>query len=198
MNDPSIREVLEAKMAELQAQIAEIQEALNGLELAEELAGMSSNTPQPRSTTRALKDENKSNAQLLIETISDSFKTISTIAEEMSLSPEGVRSALYQKRVQKGIQTRDQGGKKSYRYFRIKLQDTENDKTSTLRAGVMDMLSSSPGKVFQTFEVANRLEGKVPSEAINFRGSVAATLSILVKDRRIKKAKTGGYYVGTS
>lgn len=192
MTKPSARTILLGKLSKLQDQIQEIQTALDGLDRAEELAGISTNA---HVRPKAARDENKSNAQILVEAISDNFKTIAELEKELPISRDEIRNALYQKRVQRGIKSRDLGGVKAYRYFSGKREEGGQGDPVTLRGAVLDLLKANAGKAIQTSEIASRLEGKVGSAAINFQGSVAATLSTLVRIGKIKKSKAGGYYI---
>jgi hypothetical protein len=192
MNKPNARTILQEKLSKLQDQIQEIQAALDGLDRAEELAGISTNA---HARTKGARDESKSNAQILVEAISANYKTIAELEKELPISRDEIRNALYQKRVQRGIKTRDLGGVKSYRYLPGKRTEGGQEEPATLRGAVLDLLESNAGDVIQTPEIASRLKGKVESGAVNFQGSVAATLSTLVRIGKIKKAKAGGYYI---
>jgi len=178
MSTASIREALEAKKAE-------IEDALRELDRIEDLAGFTG----PRAPE-------KSNSQAVLESISKKPKTLADIAEEVGLTKGQVYHALTSHRLRKIVRPVVLGVD---RHFALKTwregqrDDEVTSEPPTLTDAIVSLLAEHSGGPMKTVEVSNALLGKVDTTAKNFHGTVASTLSALVKSGRIQRVAGKGY-----
>lgn len=181
MSTPSLREILEAKKAEIEA-------ALRELDRIEALAGNSGYVVPLKS--------GKSNSQAVLESISKTPKPIEDISEEVDLTREQVYHALTSHRLRKIVRPVVIDGE---RRFALKSwregqgEDSNTAEAPTLTDAIVDLLAKNAGGPMKTADVANALLGKVDTTAKNFHGTVASTLSALVKAGRLRRVQGQGY-----
>lgn len=176
MSNLSVREALEAKKAEIEA-------ALEELDRIEALAGL---RPAPPPQVNG-----KSYSQAVLDELADGPKSMDDLRETLGLTRDQVINAVQSHRLRKVVRPRRLGNGRLV--YRLDPEGSSNSKSNlpTLTDAILAYLANHPGQVVRSGVIAGELEGKVNSTASNFAGAVAATLSTLVKSRKIARHEDG-------
>lgn len=176
MSNVSIREALEAKKAEIEA-------ALEELDRIEALAGLRPSPPP--------QIDGKSYSQAVLDLLTDGPKGMDELCETLGLTRSQVVNAVQSHRLRKIVKGRRITGKGVvYRLDSTVSVDSKSN-LPTLTDAILAYLVNHPGEIVRSGVIAAELEGKVNSSASNFPGAVAATLSTLVKSGKVARHADG-------
>lgn len=180
----SVREALEAKKAEIEAALQELDRIDRDMNRLEAIAGLRAPSPP--------QINGKSYSQAVFDALSDRPRSSDELCQELGLTSLQVFHAVNTHRLRKIVRRKTIDGQICY-YLMPALIGSANQ---SLSQGIFQLLSEATGPM-SAGDIAEALKGKVQTNASNFHATVASTLSTLHRAKRIRKKIGGGYYIST-